>query len=207
MADFHEHSFQEAIKPLVIADMPALESGIAVKLNTKGKNAAELGRILSTIEREWKAIYPKEDFRYSFLDDDIAMLYKRDRDAARLMNTAMIITLFISCIGLFGLSMFAAERRTKEISIRKIMGATVSNIAVLLTKDFIVLVLVAFVIASPVAWLCFTKWLQEFTYRIAIGWWVFALAGFGAVLVALITVSFHAIKAAVVNPAKTLRTE
>jgi ABC-type antimicrobial peptide transport system permease subunit len=123
------------------------------------------------------------------------------------MNTAMSITIFISCIGLFGLVLFTAEKRAKEISIRKILGASVSNIATMLSKDFIELVFIALLIASPIAWYVMSKWLQGFAYHINISLWIFMLAGLGAILIALITVSFQAIKAAIANPVKSLRSE
>ena len=123
------------------------------------------------------------------------------------MNVAMGITIFISCMGLFGLGMFTAERRTKEIGIRKVLGASAANIAAMLSKDFVILVLIAIVIASPVAWYFMNQWLQDFAYRTDISWWVFVLAGIVALFIALITVSFQAIKAAIANPVKSLRTE
>ena len=131
----------------------------------------------------------------------------QEKKTAWLMNVAMGITIFISCMGLFGLGMFTAERRTKEIGIRKVLGASVANIAAMLSKDFVILVLIAIVIASPVAWYFMNQWLQDFAYRTNISWWVFVLAGVASVIIALITVSFQAIKAAMANPVKSLRTE
>jgi len=124
-----------------------------------------------------------------------------------LTNTAMGITVFVSCIGLFGLVLFAAGKRAKEIGIRKILGASARNIAVMLGKDFLVLIILAVVIASPVAWYFMNQWLQSFVYRINISWWMFALAAAGAILIALMTISYQAIKAAVANPVKSLRSE
>ena len=123
------------------------------------------------------------------------------------MNVVMFITIFISCMGLFGLALFTAEQRTKEIGIRKVLGATVTNIVTLLSKDFVLLVFISLVIASPVAWYFMNRWLQDFAFRIHIGWWVFVLAGSIAILTALFTVSFQALKAAMANPVKSLRTE
>jgi ABC-type antimicrobial peptide transport system permease subunit len=137
----------------------------------------------------------------------MALVYEKDQQTAMLMNTSMAITIFISCMGLFGLAMFSAEKRTKEIGIRKVLGASVTNIAAMLSKDFLELVLIALAIASPIAWYFMNQWLQDFAYRIHISWWVFALAGSGAMLIALITVSFQAIKAALANPVKSLRSE
>jgi ABC-type antimicrobial peptide transport system permease subunit len=123
------------------------------------------------------------------------------------MNTAMLITIFISCMGLFGLAMFSAEKRTKEIGIRKVLGASVANIAVMMSKDFVVLVAIAIFIASPIAWYYMNQWLADFAYHITISWWIFTLAGVGAILIALITVSFQAISAALTNPVNSLRSE
>jgi putative ABC transport system permease protein len=207
VADYHEHSFQETIRPLLIADMPVLETSIAVRLYTDGKNFGDVKSILAGIEQEWKSVYTRETFEYSFLDDAIAILYKRDRDIATLMNAAMLTALFISCIGLFGLAMFAGVQRTKEIGIRKVMGASFLDIITLLTKDFIVLVLLAFTIAAPIAWFLFNKWLQEFAYRISISWWIFVVAGLGSVVIAMVTVGYQAVKAAVANPVGSMKAE
>jgi len=207
VADFHENSFHQAITPMVIENDPAREKSMAVKLATTGKQTADAKAILLQIEQQWKKIYPEEPFNYSFLNESITWLYDQETRTAWLMNTAMIITIFISCMGLFGLALFSAERRTKEIGIRKVLGASVTSITALLSKDFVRLILVSIMIASPIAWYGMDQWLQDFAYRIHIGPWVFILAGFGAILLALLTVSFQAIRAAIANPVKTLRTE
>ena len=123
------------------------------------------------------------------------------------MNVAMFITIFISCMGLFGLAMFMAQTRTKEIGIRKVMGATVADITGMLSRDFAKLVVLSIVIASPIAWYLMNKWLEDFAYRTQVSWWVFVLSGIAALVIALMTVSFQAIRAAVANPVKSLRTE
>jgi putative ABC transport system permease protein len=207
VADFYENSFRELIKPMVIENDARRQSSMAVKLATTGKQGTDAKAIIAQIGQQWKKIYPDEPFDYSFLNESIARLYEQETKTAWLMNTAMIITIFISCMGLFGLALFSAESRTKEIGIRKVLGASVTSIAALLSKDFIRLVLVAILIASPIAWYCMNQWLQDFVYRIHIGGWVFVLAGLGAILVALLTISFQAIRAAMSNPVKTLRTE
>ena len=207
VADFHTGSFHDVIKPLVIEHMPEWESSLAVSLFTKGKHVSDSKNIVDAIEKEWKQLYPDAGFSYSFLDDSIAWLFEKDQQAAWLMNAAMIITIFISCMGLFGLAMFTAERRTKEIGIRKVLGASVVNITAMLSKDFIVQVLVAVLIASPIAWYCMNQWLQDFAYKTSIHWWVFLLAAVIALTIALLTVSFQAVKAALANPVKSLRTE
>ena len=207
VADFHEGSFHEVMKPVVIAKEKEREWSIAIKLTAAEKKVNDVKAILSGLENQWKKIYPDEGFNYSFLNEAITRLFDQESKTAWLMNTAMIITIFISCMGLFGLAMFTAERRTKEIGIRKVLGASVANIATMLSKDFVMLVLIAIVIASPVAWYFMNQWLQDFAYRTNISWWVFVLAGVASVLIALITMSFQAIKAAIVNPVKSLRTE
>src|SRR5258707_969112 len=138
---------------------------------------------------------------------DFQLNYEKDQRTSDIVGYFTIITILIACLGLFGLSAFSAEQRTREIGIRKVLGASVTNVAALLSKDFIKLVLIAIVIASPLAWYAMNKWLEGFAYKITISWWMFLIAGIVAVLIALITVSFQAIKAAVVNPAKSLRTE
>ena len=169
--------------------------------------AAEANVILAQVGNEWKKIYPDEPFECNFLNESIRWLYDQETKTAWLMNVVMIIAIFISCMGLFGLAMFTAEQRTKEIGIRKVLGATVTNIVALLSKDFVLLVIISLFIASPVAWYFMSRWLEDFVYRIHISWWVFVLAGSVAILIALFTVSFQAIKAAIANPVKSLRTE
>ena len=126
---------------------------------------------------------------------------------AWLVNVAMSITIFISCMGLFGLGMYTAQKRTKEIGIRKVLGASITNIATMLSRDFVVLIIIAIIIASPVAYYFSNQWLQDFVYRTNISWWIFAVAGLSAILIALLTISFQAIKAAIANPVKSLRSE
>ena len=207
IADFHENSYHEPIKPVVIAHMPEEEKGIAIKLTTQHKQAADAKTILAGIAKQWKKIYPDEPFKCNFLNESIRWLYDQETKTAWLMMVAMAITIFISCMGLFGLALFTAEQRTREIGIRKVLGASVANIMVLLSKDFVLLVVIALAIASPVAFYFMDQWLQDFAYRIHISWWVFILAGFAAISIALITVSFQAIKAAIANPVDSLRTE
>ncbi|HEV3221622.1 MAG TPA: ABC transporter permease [Puia sp.] len=207
VADFHENSFHETMKPVVIVHLPEQEKGIAIKLASKGMQASEAKPILAEVEKQWKKAYPEENFECSFLNESIRWLYDQETKTAWLMNVVMIITIFISCMGLFGLAMFTSEQRTKEISIRKILGASVTNIMILLSKDFVVLVIISLIIASPVAWFFMNRWLEDFAYRIHINGWIFILAGFIVVLIALFTVSFQAVKAAIANPVTSLRSE
>jgi putative ABC transport system permease protein len=162
---------------------------------------------LEEIEKIWTKLNPAIPFVYSFLDQDFQRNYEKEQRTSRIVMYFTFIAIFIACLGLFGLSAFSAEQRTKEIGIRKVLGASVGNVTSLLSKDFIKLVLIAIVIASPVTWYFMNKWLQDFAYRITISWWMFAVAGLLAVLVAVMTISFQAIKAAVANPVKSLRTE
>jgi putative ABC transport system permease protein len=205
VADFHQASFHETIKPQLIVGIAC--SDIAVRLDTKGKSVGEAKAILARIEKQWKDIYPKTPFEYSFLDEDLAQLYKKEQTTAWLMNIATGITIFISCMGLFGLTMFTAERRTREIGIRKVLGASVSDIVTLLSKDFVILVSIALIIASPLAWIFMHKWLQGFAYRIHFGIDIFLIAGSGILFITLLTISFLTVKAALANPVKNLRTE
>ncbi len=208
VADFHTRSFHELIAPMCIVNRPDREGTVAIKLSSAGGLTADnISATLSQVKQAWKQVYPAATFDYQFYDETLALMYEKDQQTATLVNTTMAITIFISCIGLFGLALFTAEKRTKEIGIRKILGAGVGNIAILLSKDFVTLVVIALLIASPVAWFFMNRWLQGFAYRINISWWMFLLAGVMAVLIALVTVSFQAIKAALANPIKSLRTE
>jgi putative ABC transport system permease protein len=205
VADFHTSSLHDPVTPLCIINRPDREGAIAIKLNSKGKQLDMVGMAISEISKAWKQIYPGATFSYRFYDESLALLYEKDRHNATLMNISTAITIFISCMGLLGLSLFTAQRRAKEISIRKIVGAGVSNIVVLLGKDFLIPVVIAFFIASPVAWYFMSQWLQGFAYHINISAWIFILAGMATLTIAVITVGFQAVKAAVVNPVKNLR--
>lgn len=207
VADFHTGSFHEAIQPTVIENVEDRKHSVALKLATDEKNIAGVKKVLAQMEIHWKKLFPETPFNYSLLNEWIAQLYDQERKTEWLMNIAMSITIFISCMGLFGLGMFTAQRRAKEIGIRKVLGASIANIAAMLSKDFVVLVVIALVIASPVAWYFSNQWLQDFAYRTNVSWWVFVIAGASAIVIALITVSFQALKAAIANPVKSLRAE
>ena len=207
VADFHQGSFKESIQPVVIGHLPRWEGSLGIRLASTGKSPEEVKDLLKAMERIYKAVYPNDPFSYVFLDDSIAQLYKTEQQTAALVRAVMVLAIFISCMGLFGLALFTARRRAAEISIRKVLGATTGNIAMLLNKGFAILVLLSLVIASPVAWWMTDRWLRDFAYRTSIAWWVFPLAGTGAVLIALLTVSLQSIRAAMSNPIKNLRTE
>jgi putative ABC transport system permease protein len=170
-------------------------------------NSADIGSVVSQIKAKWQAMAPGQPFDYSFMDEQFNSLYASEQRTGEIFITFAILAILIGCLGLFGLVTYAAEQRTKEIGIRKVLGASVGNIAGMLSKDFLKLVTIASVIAFPVAWYAMNKWLLGFAYRIGIGWWVFAVAGVLAVAIALGTVSFQAIRAALTNPVKNLRTE
>jgi putative ABC transport system permease protein len=171
--------------------------------------SANIPQLLSQIESRYHSFdqMSSQPFLYSFLDEDFNNLYKGEQRTGSMFTTFAALAIFIACLGLFGLAVYSAEQRTKEIGIRKVLGASVSGIISLLSKDFIRLVIVSIIIATPVAWWAMNKWLQTFAYRINISWWIFLVAGVIAILIAVITVSFQAIKAAVSNPVKSLRTE
>ena len=150
----------------------------------------------------------KDDpFEYHFLNDQLAMFYIEDGRRQTILIWSALATIFIACLGLFGLATFSAEQRIKEIGVRKVLGATVFNLTSLLSKDFLKLVLIANGIAFPIAWWAVSKWLQEYAYHINVQWWVFAASGISACVIALLTISYQAIKAAIANPVKSLRTE
>jgi putative ABC transport system permease protein len=205
--DFHSKSMHEPITPFFLFSYEPAERDISVKLATKGRTADDMTALLGKLTKAWKEVYPNKKFDYAFFDETIARLYDKEQKTSGIMNIAMAIAIFISCLGLFGLATFVAEQRTKEIGIRKVLGATVTDIVAMLSKDFLWLVVLAIVIASPVAWYFMHKWLQDFAYRIPISWWIFAIAGACAVGVALLTVSYRAFRAATANPVDSLRTE
>ena len=155
----------------------------------------------------YASLYPDDDFTYTFFDDTIAKFYKEDTNTAHLLNWSTGLTVLISCLGLFGLVLYTTNTRTKEIGIRKILGASVSNIVTILSKDFMLLVVLAFAIAAPAAWWASHKWLEGFVYKTNISWWVFIASGLSMVLLALLTLSLQTIKAAMANPVGAIRSE
>jgi len=202
--DFHQQNFYSTIDPLSFESDKGNLSTFNIKL---GSNPSQWQPILKAIEKKWYQFYPPESFSYKFYDEVIAQMYEQEQHLARLIDIATVISIFISCLGLFGLAVLTAFQRTKEIGIRKILGASVTGIVQLLSKQYVVLIAFAIVIATPISWWAMNKWLQNFAYRVEIEWWMFLLAGIIALLMALITVIFQAIKAAVANPVKSLRTE
>jgi ABC-type antimicrobial peptide transport system permease subunit len=207
VADFYENSFHEQIKPVVFEHDPRIENSLAIKIASKGMAAGQFRALMGRIGGEWKALYPEETFSFSFLDKSIADLYAADFQIEWWTNVAMGITIFISCLGLLGLAIFSTQRRTREIGIRKVLGATVSRIVLMLCGDIVLLILIALLIASPLAWYFMHGWLQGFAYRAALSVWMFVAAGVAAIGIALLTVGLQAMRAAMANPVKSLRTE
>ncbi|MCI0692125.1 ABC transporter permease [candidate division KSB1 bacterium] len=200
--DFHFTSLRLEIKPFAFVITPSRTWLFALKMS--GQN---LRQTLAQIESTWSSLVPGRPFDYYFLDESLDKLYRSEQNFRTVFSAMTLLSVIIACLGLFGLAAFTAEQRTKEIGIRKVLGATVSGVTVLLSKDFAKLVMIAYVIACPIAWYAMQKWLQGFAYRIDMGWWVFALAGGLALAIALFTVSTQAIKAALANPVDSLRYE
>ncbi|TDO28208.1 ABC transporter permease [Sediminibacterium goheungense] len=200
--DFHFRSMHEKITPLMVHGQSNWRSTIFMQL-TPGNIPDQL----SSIENKWKVLFPKIPFDYSFLDQDFNKLYKSDQQMATLMFFFAIITIIVAALGLFGLAAFTAERKIKEIGIRKVLGASSTHIVQLISKEFILLVGVGILIATPLSWWAMSEWLNNYAYRINIQIWIFLLAGFSATAIALLTISIQAIKAAMENPVKNLRSE
>ena len=204
MKDFHEQSFRSLIGPMVFGGNNGNTFHIKLKPNTNG---TPWKSSIAGIQSAYKKVYPAEEFSYTFLDDTIAQFYESEQHTMSLLRWATGLTIFISCLGLLGLVIYTTNTRAKEVGIRKILGASVANIVTILSKDFVQLVLIAFVIAAPVAWWASYKWLQDFAYRTTISWWVFVVSGAAMLLLALVTLSIQTIKTAVANPVGALRSE
>jgi len=207
VADFHQKSLREPIKPLVIGSWKRSERNIAIALTPQTAGTGSWKTTIQRIGQAWKEVYPKDDFEYSFFDESIAKFYEGEQHIASLLKWATGLAIFISCLGLLGLVIYTTNQRTKEIGVRKVLGASVANILVLVSREFISLVILAFIIAVPLAWIAMQKWLENFTYRTSVSWWIFALAGLLMTFVALLTVGYQTVRAAVVNPVKSLRSE
>lgn len=203
MKDFNYNSLHDDIKPLMLRFNPAFASNHIV-LSAESQNYSAL---LKKIDAVWQKSFPSTPFEYSFLDAEMQKQYETEATLSGIINSFTGIAIFISVLGLFGLSTFSTEQRNKEIGIRKVLGADLMGLVYLLSKDFLKLVGIAFIIAAPVAWWAMSKWLEAFAYRISLNWWMFAVAGAIAMLVALCTVSFQAIKGAVANPLRSLKME
>jgi putative ABC transport system permease protein len=202
--DFVFESPYEPIVPMIIQGPKANWFN---NIHIKFSGAHSTADNLAATEKIFRQYNPQYPFVYNFVDEAYARKFEDEKTTGTLTAFFAGLTIFISCLGLFGLAAYMAENRIKEIGVRKVLGASVANITTLLSRDFVLLVLTAILFASPVAWWSMNRWLAGYPYRITISWWTFAAAGMGAVLIALITVSFQAIKAALANPAKSLRSE
>src|ERR1700749_1490844 len=192
---------RDKVEPIV------LNFGLSPSIVSVKVGGTDMKNTLADITALWQKYSPDQPIRYTFLDEQFANMYQDVQRTGRIFTSFAVLAIIIACLGLFALSAFMAEQRSKEIGIRKVLGASVSGITTLLSMDFVKLVLLAIVIASPIAWWAMTKWLEDFAYQIAISWWMFAAAGLSAILIALITVSFQSVKAALANPVKSLRSE
>ncbi len=200
--DFHHNSLQQKIPAMVLHILPDRYRYLSLKVKT-----AQMQPVLAAIEKIWKTHFTEYPFEYVFLDEDFAQQYSAEERLGKIVSIFSMLTIFVACLGLLGLASFTTEQRTKEIGIRKVLGASAPQIILLLSRDFTRLVLLAVIIAWPIAWYGMHRWLQDFAYRIDISWWIFALAGLATLLIALLTVSLQAIKAAIVNPVDSLRSE
>jgi putative ABC transport system permease protein len=201
--DFHFHGLQEEIKPLSIR----IEPGGCSLVTAVVPSGSSLPGTIASIEKEWKRLLPNRPFSYYFLDEFFDRQYRAEQRFGNLFLDFAVLAILISCLGLLGLASYSTVQRTKEIGIRKVLGASVGGIVGLLSREFVLLVGVSFVVAAPIAWFLMHRWLNGFAYKIGLGWWIFAVAGLSALMIALVTVSYQAIRAAIANPIKSLRTE
>ena len=200
--NYHHQGLQKAIDPMIFRLRPNARQAYSLKIKTSNVPAT-----IAAVQKTWNKFFPADPFNYYFLDDLFDQQYKADQSFGKIFGLFAFLAIIIACFGLLGLSAYNVLQRTKEIGIRKVLGASVQNVLYILSKDFITLVLIAFVIAVPVTWFIMHSWLQDFAYRISIQIWVFAIAGVLAILIALLTIGIQALKAAVANPVKSLRTE
>lgn len=204
--DFHAQSLHETIKPFFMTTNTGSARTVSIKV-LPDKSGTDFNKVLTDIKTIHSRLYPDSPFDYSFFDDTIASFYETEQKTAQLINLAMFIAVFISCIGLYGLSAFIALQRTKEIGIRKVLGATIPQITSLLSQDFLKLSVISLLIASPIAYYCMSEWLVKYPYRTEISWWIFASAGAITVFITMLTISYQSIRIALMNPVKSLRTE
>ena len=201
MKNFHFSTLRDVVTPLAFI-LGKDRGSISARIRM-----TDIPATIAQIKNKWKSISAAQPFEYSFMDDDFNKLYTTEQRTGQIFITFAILAILIACLGLFGLITYAAEQRVKEIGIRKVLGANVRSIVSLISKDFLVLICIAFLFAFPLSWWAMRKWLQDFAYRVDISWWAYAFAGFITVLIALITISFQSIKAATANPVRSLRTE
>jgi putative ABC transport system permease protein len=198
--DFHFASMHEPIAPIILFPEYNYFGKLLVKVAGNSLSAAE-----AHLQHVWRSYFPQIPFEYHFLDQEFEQLYKAEQRTSWILNCFSVITIFISCLGLLGLSAYTTSQRTKEIGIRKVLGASVNNILQLVAADFLKLVVIAVIVATPLAWWAMSDWLRQFAYRITLSWWLFVVAGLAALSIALVTVSFQSVKAALANPVKSLK--
>jgi len=208
IGDFYQSSLHKAIKPMAIwPQNPQWEGTVHIALYPQTAGGNEWKSALASMGKSWKEIYPDDNFEYHFFDESIAKMYTKEQHISRLLTWATGLSIFISCLGLLGLAMFTTNMRTKEIGVRKVLGASVRQIVTLLSTELVLLVILAFVIVTPLAWLAMNKWMQNFADKTTISWWIFVLSGTGMLVTAFLTLSFQTIKAAIANPVNSLRSE
>jgi putative ABC transport system permease protein len=205
--DFNIASFHELVEPFALFNNSSNTYNLHSSFISVRLQPGTINEQISRIESKWKSLAPATPFDFSFLDNEFDALYRSEQQMGTVFGIFTFISIFVACLGLFGLSIFTAERRKKEIGVRKVLGASVQNLVRLLSREFLTLVTIAALIAFPIAWFAMNKWLENFAYKISMGWWIFLIAGASAMAIALTTVCFQAIKAAIANPAKALRSE
>jgi ABC-type antimicrobial peptide transport system permease subunit len=211
VGDFYTHSLQSPISPVLIlaaGKNDSYQNGtihIALKPETAG--GGDWVKTMAAMTKIWKEMYPDDDANYKFYDKSIADFYNQEKQTSTLLTWATGLSVFISCLGLLGLAIYTTGQRTKEIGVRKVLGASVSQIVTLLSRELVLLILLAFVIVTPLAWFAMDKWMENYADKTTISWWIFIASGAGMLLVAFVTSCFQTIKAAIVNPVKSLRSE
>jgi putative ABC transport system permease protein len=205
--NFNVNSLHQKIDPTLMEVVPQHFYQAGIKLDNKSLDAETIQATIAQVKKVWTSTFPGQVFDYKFLDEELRQAYKSEQRTAQLIEAATFMAVLIACLGLFGLATFMAEQRTKEIGVRKVLGASVGKILTLLSKDFLKLVLIAIVFATPLTWYIMNQWLQNFEFKIQISWWVFGITGLTMMVIALLTVSFQSLKAAMMNPVKSLRSE
>jgi ABC-type antimicrobial peptide transport system permease subunit len=202
LKDFNDRSLRQSVAPLIVTTNITMYRQAAIKLAT-----TNIASTMESIKKIWQQTFPDYVYEYRFLDDKIDSFYKQENQLSQLYQLFAAIAIFLSCLGLYGLASFMAVQRIKEVGIRKVLGASAGSIVYLFSKEFIILIAIAFVIATPIAWYFMHQWLQDYAYRIDVSWMIFLVSGIIAIVIALMTISFQAIKAAMANPVKSLRSE
>jgi ABC-type antimicrobial peptide transport system permease subunit len=207
VADFYQESLHAEIAPLAILTStdPNFNGTFHIALKPQTADGDDWKQAIASMERSWKQVYPDDDFDYRFFDESIARLYAAEQHTSTLLTWATGLSVIISCLGLLGLAIYTTNQRTKEIGVRKVLGASVIQVVILLSTEMIMLILLAFIIVTPVAWWTMSKWMQSFADRTAISWWIFLLSGVGMLVTALFIAGFQTVRAALANPTKSLR--